>query len=32
MPMPTIDVQYEPNAKQSLFHASHADETVYGGA
>ena len=27
-----INVSYDPNAKQSLFHSSGADETVYGGA
>jgi phage terminase large subunit len=27
-----ITVQYEPNAKQSIFHSCSADEAVYGGA
>lgn len=27
-----ITVPYEPNAKQSIFHACDADEVVYGGA
>jgi hypothetical protein len=30
--MPTINIPYQPNAKQSLFHSSSADEVVYGGA
>lgn len=28
----TVTIDYEPNAKQSLFHASDADQLVYGGA
>lgn len=28
----TITIDYEPNEKQALFHASDADQLVYGGA
>lgn len=27
-----VEIDYEPNAKQSLFHQSDADQLVYGGA
>jgi hypothetical protein len=30
--MPTINIQYDPNPKQALFHSSGAQEVVYGGA
>ncbi|KIL38316.1 hypothetical protein SD70_27255 [Gordoniibacillus kamchatkensis] len=30
--MPTIEVNYTPNARQCEFHACAADEAVYGGA
>ena len=31
-PLTTITIPYTPNAKQALFHASPADEIIYGGS
>lgn len=30
--MPNITINYQPTEKQKLFHASHANEILYGGA
>ena len=30
--MPAVVIQYEPTAKQRIFHASKANEILYGGA
>lgn len=30
--MPTIEIPYEPQPRQAVFHVCEADEALYGGA